>query len=112
MCNAKSVTAVEGAEHPSFLIEFETPATESGEYSVSISYGTFMLDDVFENDPISLEYTVDSTLTGVEGIFAADGLFTVVSTQGIVLMRNVDAETLKTLPAGLYIINNRKVNIR
>lgn len=110
--NAKSVTKVDGAEHPSFLVEFETPVTESGDYTVTIYGGAFILDDVFESDYISLTYHVDPTLTGVDSIFTTDGRFTVVSTQGIVILRDADAEAVRSLPAGLYIINNRKVNIR
>ncbi len=110
--NAGEVTQVEGAEHPTFTVNFATPATVAGTYSVKIYEGSFMLDTAFGSPEISATYTVDPTITGIAGIYAEDGLYTVVNVQGIVIMRNATADRVKALPEGLYIINGKKAFIR
>lgn len=109
--NASEVKAVEGAEHPTFEITFEKPATAAGTYTFKLNEGAIILDTAFESPEISATYTVDPTATGVDGIYAEDGLYTVANIQGIVLMRDADIEKVKALPAGLYIINGIKVFI-
>ncbi len=113
IASAKSVTVVKDAEVPTIEIEFEPISTLIEDCSISIGFGSFMLDDVFESDPIYLEgYVIDPNFTGIEGIVAEDGLYTVVSLQGVVLMKDVEADALDTLPAGLYIINGQKIYLR
>lgn len=109
--SASGVKAVEGAEHPTFEITFEKPATAAGTYTFKLNEGAFLLDTAFESPEITASYTVDPTLTGVNGIYAEDGLYTVTSVQGIVLMRDADFEKVKALPEGIYIINGTKVFI-
>ena len=109
--NASEVKAVEGAEHPTFEITFEKPATAAGSYTFKLNEGAIILDTAFESPEIAATYTVDPTATGIDGIYAEDGSYTVVNVQGIVLMRNADIEKVKALPEGLYIINGTKVFI-
>lgn len=110
--NCSEVTPVEGAEHPTYLVKFATPLADAGNYTVNVAWGAFMLDGVFESDPVNFTYTVDPTLVGINGIYAEDGLYTVVNMQGVVIMSNASADKVNALPAGLYIINGQKVNIR
>lgn len=112
LSNAKEVKAVEGAAHPTFEVTFATPAADKGNYSINIWAGAFILDSAIESPQITGTYTVDPSLVGISGIYAEDGLYTVVNMQGIMLMRDADVEKVKALPAGLYIINGQKVNIR
>ena len=109
--NASEVKAVEGAEHPTFEITFEKPATAAGTYTFKLNEGAIILDTAFESPEITATYTVDPTATGIEGIYAEDGRYTVVNVQGIVLMRDADIEKVKALPEDLYIINGTKVFI-
>lgn len=110
--NAAEVTRVEGAVHPTFTVTFASPATVAGNYSLKIYEGAFLLDTAFGSPEISANYTVDPTITGIAGIYAEDGLYTVVNVQGIVVMRNATADRVKALPEGLYIINGKKAFIR
>lgn len=51
--------------------------------------------------------------TGVNSILApADGFYTIYTMQGILLMKTDNVADLDRLPAGLYIINGRKVHRR
>lgn len=106
------VKKVKGAEHPTFEITFATPATNAGTYNINVWSGAFILDGAIESPQLSATYTVDPTITGIAGIYAEDGLYTVVNVQGIVIMRNATADRVKALPEGLYIINGKKAFIR
>lgn len=112
LSNAREVKKVEGAEHPTFEITFETPASAGGKYNINVWAGAFILDGAIESPQLSASYTVDPTITGIAGIYAEDGLYTVVNVQGIVIMRNATADRVKALPEGLYIINGKKAFIR
>ena len=54
---------------------------------------------------------VNGTLLGLESAYMDDSAL-VMSLQGIVLMRNASAEAIGSLPAGLYIINGKKVAVK
>lgn len=53
--------------------------------------------------------SMDGITASVEAITAADGRFTVVNINGIVVLDTDNAADLNNLPRGLYIINGRKV---
>lgn len=84
--------------------------TTAGTYVVTINAGAlcgFNEDyDYINNDAITLTYSVGATV-GVDSIDSDDENVVIYNLQGI----RVDAEK-STLPAGLYIINGRKQNIR
>ncbi len=46
--------------------------------------------------------------TGISNVEAVENGFDVYTLQGISVMRGADAESMSTLPAGLYIINGKK----
>lgn len=106
-----AVEAVEGAAHPAFKVTFN-PVTAAGNYKIRIQAGSFLLDGVQESKYTEIAVTVNPTMDGVEGIEAADGLFTVFNLQGILVIKEADAEALKALPAGVYIVNGKKVVLK
>lgn len=50
--------------------------------------------------------------TGVENVGVEEGAVTVFSLQGVELLRDAPASSLRSLPAGLYIVNGAKKLIR
>lgn len=52
--------------------------------------------------------------SGIEDIIVstADGIYTVYNFQGILVLKTEDIERVKQLPAGLYIVNGKKMIIR
>lgn len=100
------VKAVEGAEYPTFDLIFNPAPTVDGKYTLSISWMAFALDGT-QTLPQDFEqtYTLDSR-TGVEDIIAGDqnGNGEIFNLQGIRLNSEWNE-----LPAGIYIINGKKV---
>lgn len=100
-----TITPVEGAAYPTFKVTFdkEFPADESGvDYSLRITAGTFLIEEVYENDYYTKTY---SGMSGIEDIIvdgpAANGVYNL---QGVRL-----TTPWNELPAGLYIRDGRKV---
>lgn len=95
-----------------FTAEFENIPTERGEYILSIDAGQFGDADYIAgkgghaNARIEIRYTVDN-LTAVEAIEAADADADIYTVTGI----RLDSD-LRSLPAGLYIVNGRKLVVR
>lgn len=109
--NPESVEPVADAAVPAFLITFAQPVKENGDYKLSISYGTFVLDGVQVTENIDATYVIDPT-SGIDGIFAGADKVTVCNLKGMVILENADAADVKALPAGFYIINGVKVAIK
>lgn len=63
---------------------------------------TFSLTVLFDTN-------VDS---GVESVWAAEGKVTAYSISGVRVLDNADPEAMKSLPAGLYIVNGKKTVIK
>lgn len=103
-----SATGVTVGDDGVATITFD-PISAAGDYTVSIQYGTFFLDGVQDSESMILKYTVDPTMTGIDEIEADGGLYTVFNMQGILLLRDASADQLRKLPAGIYIINGRKI---
>ena len=112
IANAASVTKVEDATVPTFIVTIDKPITENGTYDFTIYSDAFLINGVQSSKEIAATYYVDDTLTGINGIYSENGLYTVVTLQGIVVLRDASADKVKALPAGFYIINGQKVNLR
>lgn len=73
------------------------------------------LNNVLYSDGRSLQCTDDSRTvlaitTGIDMMFAGvNDRHDIYNTAGVLVMRNADASQLKSLPAGLYIVEGRKV---
>lgn len=88
-------------------------SVEDGEYELVIPEGFLIVtvDGEMNISPdIWLEYTI-SRDSGVD-ILNGDSHFDVYSLQGIRLLTTDDASAVRRLPAGIYIVNGRKVVIR
>ena len=96
------------------LIHLEDLELESGDYTLVIGARYFGVEDydmnVFYNPEIVYPFNYTAT-TGVEG-FGADSRYNVFTLQGVRLIENGDASSLRTLKKGLYIINGRKVAVK
>ena len=97
------VTAVEGAEHPTFKVTFAKPAVTPGKYTFSIRYGAFFLDELQDFMGTDAYYEFDPS-SGIDAITAESGEKTVYNLQGILIEAEWDS-----LPAGVYIVNGKKV---
>ena len=111
IASATSVEAVAGAGHPTFKVTF-APLTEAGRYRITFSDQTFYFDNAQGSDFIEAWYEVDPTYTGIEGVGAESGLFTVYNLQGILVLSDATADDVKALPAGIYIVNGKKVALK
>lgn len=100
-----TITAVEGAELPTFKLELpEIPATnDTRNYTLTINYGTFLIDGKWVSEYFTKVY---SGVTEVSGI-TADG------TASDAAIYNLQGQRLqsewKDLPAGLYIRGGQKI---
>lgn len=92
------------ATAPSFKITFADAPITKGTYKLQIPAGAFLLDGFQESNAIDETYDVDVP-TGIEGIIL-DGTetLTIYTLQGI----RITTEWSK-LPAGIYIVNGRKI---
>lgn len=106
------ITAVAEAEYPVFDLTVATPPTVAGEYKLEIREGAFTLDGSQASPAISATFKFDPTsgITDVE-IGIANGV-TVVTLDGRVLLDKAPAEDLSKLPAGIYIVNGKKVMLK
>ena len=92
------------------------PLLGNGTYFLEIPTGYFTDGNGKEIEGITLKYTVknDSGLeAGIDSV--VDGTtnnWKVYSVTGVRLLETTDADRLKALPAGIYIINGKKVCIR
>lgn len=84
----------------------------SGRYTVEVPEGYVTIDDNNINGAFEFNIVVDTT-TGINGIRADEtGKFRVYNLTGTNVMNTGDANALKTLAKGTYIINGRKVAIK
>lgn len=105
--SAASVEAVADAAHPTFIVKFPEVKT-NGTYRLSIREGAFTLDGAQTSPGVNAQYKVQIS-SGIAGIAADEnGRYTVVAISGIVLLQDADAEAVKALPAGIYVINGVK----
>ncbi|MDE5795532.1 MAG: hypothetical protein K2H75_00315, partial [Muribaculaceae bacterium] len=87
----------------------------NGEYALclanSLVSGTYN-DEFVGTAPFIYYYTVNN-ITGIENIgLTANETLDVYTITGVRVGHNLNRESLKTLPAGLYIVNGKKVMLR
>ena len=89
----------------------DTPVTENGTYILEIPTGYFVDRNSKEMKGITLTYIVEND-TAIEDIIAnKENGWTVYNTSGIKVLETKDANNIKTLPTGIYIINGIKTVI-
>lgn len=94
---------VEDADVPTVKLTLNPAPTADGKYTLSVHSDTFTLDSYFRGSEIEAEFTLDA-LSGVEGIEIDAADKAIYNLQGIRL--NVE---WSELPAGVYIVNGKKV---
>jgi len=87
-----------------FAVTFETVPSENGVYVFSILQGAFAGSDGNMSVEINKEYTLDGS-DAIDAIATEDSETTVYNLQGV----RVEAEEL---PAGIYIVNGKKLIIK
>lgn len=97
------------------LITIDPAITTDGEYSIAniSSFLNFKLHaedqwPSYWSTPIECSFKVDSNV-GIENVSTDNGPVTVYNIQGVCILKDATREALNNLPAGLYIINGRKV---
>ena len=98
---------------------FDEEYTEAGTYTLNIEAGFFEdSDDGFAtthypiNQAYSFSWTVVGASSGIEAIFAEDGVVNVYKVNGIQILKDAEPAELRSLDPGLYIINGKKVYLR
>ena len=98
---------------------FDEEYTEAGTYTFTIDAGFFEdSDDGFAtthypiNQAYSFSWTVVGASSGIEAIFAEDGVVNVYKVNGIQILKDAEPAELRSLDPGLYIINGKKVYLR
>ncbi|MDE6811590.1 MAG: hypothetical protein K2J15_04490 [Muribaculaceae bacterium] len=89
--------------------DFDNPQTElpAGKETLTANF----------KDATGAEFTVkfvfdSNTDSGVDAIADADGTVTVYSIAGVCVLNKAEASALGSLPAGLYIVNGRKMAVK
>ncbi len=105
-----------------YTYTFSTPLTETGAYKFVIAEHLFWNEKYDETQydttpvgSISPELVYNFTvgdMTGVEAIVAANGVATVYDIAGRVVLRDANADQIKALAAGVYIINGKKYVVK
>lgn len=112
----KDVTPVADADCATFKITFDTADIANHKlhtYTLEIREGCFTLDGAQASPQISQKYTYVPAGSGVGEFEAADnGKYNVYTIDGKVVLKNAEADQLKSLDKGLYIINGKKTIIR
>ena len=106
------MTAVAGAEVPTFELTFANAPVNAGIYVLTIRSDAFTLDGAQESPAIEITYDFDKQ-SGVDGIvFNGSDEVTVVTIDGRTVLVNAPAAAVRDLPAGIYIINGQKTLIK
>ena len=90
--------------------------TEAGTYTIEIPENVIWSNDDPENlwnKATTLTYTVDPTSVGIDNVETGNVTeVDVYSVDGALFAKGVKSNELKTLPAGVYVVNGRKIAIR
>ncbi len=93
-------------------------AVMNSKYRLNFSYGEYYdetVDVTFTENELEREVNVEmeNPNSGVDGIFADDEMAGAVYTlSGVKLLDNATGADVKRLPAGIYIINGKKVSVK
>lgn len=87
---------------------------EAGNWMISIPEGYVIIDDEYINEEQNFTYfIIDKDTSGVVAIDADDeGLYRVYDLNGVNVLNATDADALRGLAKGLYIVNGHKVIIK
>lgn len=90
--------------------------TEAGTYTIEIPENVIWSNDDPENlwnKATTLTYTVDPTSVGIDNVETGNVTeVDVYSVDGALFAKGVKSNELKTLPAGVYVVNGRKIAVR
>ena len=90
----------------------DTPVTENGTYILEIADGYFVDRNSKEIKGVTLRYIVEND-TAIEDIIAdGENGWTIYSIGGVKVLGTKDANKVKALPSGIYIINGTKTIIK
>lgn len=100
------------------IIKCAKTYTEKGEYVLECPQGVFG-NEAYMQDPntgrcnpaISYKFNVDGSV-GIDSVEADVATGTVYTVTGIRVMDNADAAAVKNLPAGIYIVDGKKVLVK
>lgn len=95
------------------ILSLGTKYTESGTYIVKIPAGYFLLgeDGSRESSEINLVYTVGAN--GISIVTAdAQGLYNIYNVSGVKVKSTRNVDEINNLPAGIYIVNGKKLYIK
>lgn len=93
----------------------DTELYQNTTYTLIIPEGYFVIGEetsVKTSLEVEYEFTITNGVDAVEGIESDDNTFTVYDVAGVKLLDGADADAVRALPAGLYIINGKKHIIR
>lgn len=86
--------------------------TTPGQYKLVIPAGKFLLNGRELNDAIEFTFTIPGSGDGIDAAAADAEKVTVVTLNGVVVLKDADRSALKSLKKGLYIVNGRKVVLK
>jgi hypothetical protein len=90
----------------------DAPVVKNGTYILEIADGYFVDRNSKEIKGITLKYTVEND-TAIEDIIANEESGRVVyNASGVKVLDTTDADKVKALPSGIYIVNGVKVYIK
>ena len=108
-CKIEANTGING-----IVITFRDGAiTTAGSYKLIITGG----DDITVNSQgigtVEMTFNVTGGWSGIEGIEAdSQGMFRIYNLNGVNVLNSDNANSVRTLPAGVYVINGKKVVIK
>ena len=90
----------------------DAPVVKNGTYILEIVDGYFVDRNSKEIKGITLKYTVEND-TAIEDIIAnGENVWVVYNASGVKVLDTTDADKVKALPSGIYIVNGVKVYIK
>lgn len=95
----------------SVVLKFNPGPTTESSYVLTCDYSAFVIDGGIESPGIDATFILDKE-SGLTVIEAVDGLYTVYSLDGKLIIDRVESRALNSLEPGLYIINGKKVNLK
>ncbi|MCM1153464.1 MAG: hypothetical protein NC328_07415 [Muribaculum sp.] len=102
-----------------YTFTFASAFTEQGAYKLVIPQGAFY-DETYDMEggkagracpELVYNYTIGNN-SGVDSIIAEGVEYNVFNLQGVKILNRADADAVKALPAGLYIVNGQKVVVK